>query len=154
VRVSFTGPTEINGAQEAFVKSILCGVIASGADEFTTGAAPGVDALCAEFLFERAPKGTKHRIVVPAAPHDDEMVARMWALSLIAPPGRIEIVRMEPVEGDRAKQYRARNERMVAYSDRLEAFLWKPEFYRSGEWMTVNIARKRGVEVVEWVFPL
>ena len=46
-------------------------------------------------------------------------------------------------------EYRERNIRMVNRCDFLVAFLLKGpnEFYRSGEWMTVNIAKKRNVEV-------
>jgi hypothetical protein len=44
--------------------------------------------------------------------------------------------------------YRKRNEALVEGSDRLYAFLKSPTFYRSGEWMTVNIAKRMGVEII------
>lgn len=41
--------------------------------------------------------------------------------------------------------YRKRNEALVRGSTYLHAFLFSPTFYRSGEWMTVNIAAKMGI---------
>ena len=37
--------------------------------------------------------------------------------------------------------------------DGLVAFVWSPEFYRSGEWMTLNIARRLGVGIHKFVIP-
>jgi hypothetical protein len=49
--------------------------------------------------------------------------------------------------------YRKRNEALVQGADVLHAFLKEPTFYRSGEWMTVNIAKRAGVPVVVHLLP-
>lgn len=43
--------------------------------------------------------------------------------------------------------YRKRNKRLVGEADRLIACLLHDTFYRSGEWMTVNIALRAGVPI-------
>lgn len=64
-------------------------------------------------------------------------------------------VKHEPTPGEPsgAPTYRMRNQRMIDWADELIAFTWSPEFYRSGEWMTINMARKAGIPVTVNSFP-
>jgi hypothetical protein len=58
-----------------------------------------------------------------------------------------------PKEPSASLTYRRRNTMMVEGSDHLLAFVWKDEFYRSGEWMTINIAHAAGVPVNLMIIP-
>jgi hypothetical protein len=87
---------------------------------------------------------TKHQLFVPAAPHNDKL--RIWLTSGALPRRNVEVITC-PEREDMASAYRRRNEMMVYHATELVAFVRDEEFYRSGEWMTINIARKEGVPV-------
>lgn len=74
-------------------------------------------------------------LFVPSAGHNAKLVEELAPRAKVirCPKGR------EP--------YRVRNTMMVTGADKLVAFVKQPTFYRSGEWMTVNIARRLGIEV-------
>jgi hypothetical protein len=38
---------------------------------------------------------------------------------------------------------------MLEYADELMAYVRQGMFYRSGEWMTINLAEKRGIPAVK-----
>jgi hypothetical protein len=81
------------------------------------------------------------------------------------------VIRCPKADGTVAGAYRLRNNWMIRGADltmdgafgvdaeaarpadRLHAFVKDEDFYRSGEWMTINIARKAGVEIVKDVLP-
>lgn len=139
-RYSFTGPTRLTQTQVEFVAARVRAL--PPPDEVTTGGAPGVDMLVANVALSAWPSAV-HRVIVPAppAPHAEAAVTALVARGayvIVAPAGR------EP--------YRLRNEELVAHGD-LVAFVRRATFYRSGEWMTVNIARALGVPVQLEVLP-
>ena len=114
--------------------------------EFTTGGAVGIDSwACAIAL--KIFGGTLHRLVIPAAPYNEETVAQFIEKGPNL-GGRI-IEFMPRVPGKRANyHYMARNDRLVEYADVLLAFpLTEEEEVRSGTWATVRRARKVGIPV-------
>jgi len=135
MKVAFTGPSRsirvaMGNAAENYVKSLAKGVIV------ISGGAHGIDTIVAETALDC---GLRLELVVP-----EEM---LWNKQLLNYSG-IKQAEIIPVTG----AYRDRNERMLEEADKLAAFLNYPTFYRSGEWMTVNIAHRKNVpvEVVEW----
>jgi hypothetical protein len=137
-RLSLTGPTRLTEAEAAELVPVLAAL--GPRAEFTTGAAPGFDTFAADTLRNLYPKAI-HRVVVPAAPYDEDGVlraAREGALTVWLP-------KREP--GHHAEAYRHRNVVLVSHGDALLAVVRRPTFYRSGEWMTVNIARRAGLPV-------
>jgi hypothetical protein len=103
-----------------------------------TGAAHGVDTIAAVTSIRKWPK-KKHQVYVPTGAHNEELVQAM------AEKGAVII---------QCGSYRNRNERMVIGADRLVAFVRAERFYRSGEWMTINIARRAGVPVKLLLIPV
>jgi hypothetical protein len=136
VRV-FTGPSDLSERQAALVSAIIAG-LEFDADIYRTGAANGVDTIAAKICLLKHPEAN-HSVYVPAAPHNEAVVRFAQARGA-------KILRCAD-RGTPAKSYRERNERMLDSADELVAILHRPEFYRSGEWMTVNIAERRGVRV-------
>lgn len=119
-------------------------------DEFVTGAARGGDTIIARVL-EQACPATLHRIVVPAAPHNEGLVS-LWEMWAENTPGTHVVERMVKGPGAAPAQYRRRDQRMVdlakAGGGWLEAFPLHEERRqpRSGTWLTVRLARKSEVE--------
>ena len=138
-RIAFTGPTSpppqmINAvAREVanFARTVGRGVT------IISGGAFGIDTVVAE---EAMGLDLDLVLVVP----EDQI----WNKGLFDVPRRHGSVELIEVKG----HYRDRNERMVRECDMLVACLLKPVFYRSGEWMTKNIATKVGKPVsdLEW----
>jgi hypothetical protein len=132
---AFTGPSKLTLEQEAHVRRIVRDLGAVGEDR--SGAAYGVDTVVALNTIAR-----RLALVVPVGyPYNEPLVA-------LSRHERPRIV-IEYVRGG----YRARNEALVAPARELHAFVRSSEFYRSGEWMTINIAERRGVKVVTYVLP-
>jgi hypothetical protein len=136
---AFTGPATLTEEQIDVIWDICLGMPRPHVAR--TGLAHGVDSAVAECLY-REYHETKHQLFVPAAPHNDKL--RIWLTSGALPQRHVEIINC-PEREDRASAYRRRNEMMVHNATELVAFVREPEFYRSGEWMTINIARKEGV---------
>jgi hypothetical protein len=109
------------------------------ADVWRSGAAHGVDTVVA---YLAVALGAELQLFMPAAKHNEVLVD-----SLITRPG-VLVIRCAKLS-TAAATYRRRNEVMVKGSDHLLAFVLKgkAEFYRSGEWMTINIARQQGIPV-------
>lgn len=109
------------------------------AEEFVTGAAPGIDALIGADLATRYPDA-RHTVIVPA----NRSQIDPWWLRLDRQPKWLEIVLMG--EGS---SYRARNERIVTRSTELRAYPAYPEHdersRRSGTWQTIRLARQNAV---------
>jgi hypothetical protein len=108
------------------------------ADEIRTGAARGVDTIAAQVSFDRHPRA-HHVVYVPGAPHNKSLVTYMQAR-------QATIIRLATL-AKKGDTYRLRNEQMLLGADELIAFVTDRDFYRSGEWMTINIARRTGVTV-------
>jgi hypothetical protein len=133
--ISFTGPSRLMDNQVRFVQDAL-DVVANEDPNWPTwrsGCAYGVDTLAAQaahvFMFDL-------ELYVPGAPHNEQLVEEMlgYASEVYQCP-----LGLEP--------YRQRNELMVQGSDKLVAFVRSAKFYRSGEWMTINIARRLNIPV-------
>lgn len=140
--MAFTGPTEITPV-EAY--AVCCGVERlAPADVYISGAAHGVDTVCALAAMDLYPDA-EHRVYVPAAPHNRELVALLRA--------RGAVVLLAPAERSNAASYMARNDWMVADCTALTGFPYTLcEELRSGTWATIRRARKAGRGVR--LFPL
>lgn len=137
-RLSLTGPSRLRPEDAAAVVAMLASL--GPYDEFTTGAAPGLDTVAADALRDLYPEST-HRVVVPAAEYDELGVLRanLAGAEIVWMPGGEDV--------SPAVAYRARNETLVSYGDELLAVVTSETYHRSGEWMTANIAAKVGVPV-------
>jgi hypothetical protein len=157
---TFTGPTRLTDAQEDWIKETLATL--SRPTEIRTGCAPGLDSIAAEVSASQFPR-CQHLLFVPSAWHNKKIVELLEGLDDIQ---IIECPRKKPS----AMAYRARNEYMVTGqppspdrgsqimrlldpTDVLEAFVFRPTFYRSGEWMTINIAKKYHIQVNTYIIP-
>ena len=135
--VAFTGPSHLNREQELSVVARMESLAyehSDGLDTWRSGCAYGVDTIAARQAILSGILGVE--LFVPAAPHNDKLVEEL--------ADRARIVRLPSGQAD---PYRRRNEAMILSASLLVAFLKRPTFYRSGEWMTVNIAHKFGVQV-------
>lgn len=153
---AFTGPSRLVPEDERAIFDAARNLAAFGLPtEIVTGAAHGFDMVIAHVLLDEWPgPAVLHRIVVPKAPHDQEGVAD-W----IAHANRLGaryVVETAPYGSTDADAYRARNELMLERAQFcpeqmntavLVAGLRRRSFYRSGEWMTVNIAHRRKITV-------
>lgn len=126
--VAFTGPTKLSREQELVVVREL-DVIDEKYGIWRSGCAFGVDTIAAH---QAALDDRAIELFVPQGSHNEGLVEELRAYS-----------RVIWCHGD----YRTRNEMMVLGSDLLIAVLKSDKFYRSGEWMTVNIAKRAGVPV-------
>lgn len=138
-RYSFTGTASLRTNHHARVRRIVEAL--PDGTEFTSGAQHGIDVFCMGAALMAFPDAL-HRVVVPAAPHDEEAV--QWAYTMGA-----QIV-LAPAGKDDAESYRIRNRLMVCtYADVLVALprLDEKRQPRSGSWATVRIARNAGVPV-------
>jgi len=136
--VAFTGPSYLYREQELAVVARMeeLDYQERNGGEFVTwrsGCAYGVDTIAARQAILSDVLSIE--MYVPAAIHNHDLVEELGE--------RVRVIRL-PVTSE---PYRKRNEAMVTGADLLVAFVKSRSFYRSGEWMTVNIARKLGVEV-------
>jgi hypothetical protein len=142
--LTFTGPSELSRSQELavvrYMEKLSADPMASDRDVWRSGCAFGVDTIAARQAIVIGVLGVE--LYVPAAPHNEKLVKEL--------DGRASrIYRC----GNGKEPYRRRNEIMtkgslgVDKADLLVAFLKSDTFYRSGEWMTVNIAKRVGVPV-------
>lgn len=149
-RYAFTGPSHITYEQMEYVDGVVRR-LSPPPSELTTGAASGVDSLCYTAGLHAWPTAY-HRVVIPAAPWNEELQELFELTGNLS----IEVIRMPPVQAftdesqRRRRAYRARNERMLDHADELVAFVkGTGSFYRSGEWMTIRIAERRGIPVIK-----
>src|SRR4051812_20152082 len=137
--VAFTGPSGPLRREQELAVAGRMDELASELDTWRSGCAHGVDTMAARHAVMTGVLGVE--LYVPAAPHNEELVDELDGIARIIRCGYGE----EP--------YRIRNTDMLAgrlggpKADLLVAFLKSPKFYRSGEWMTVNIATRAKVEV-------
>lgn len=135
MRYVFTGPTKLSVEQRRYCVEALGNM--PFADEYVTGGAEGLDVLAAACMMQLYPEA-RHIIMVPrGVPYDLPNVnklAKAGANVQVAPGG--------------SEPYRQRNRAMftpLAVDQELQAFVYRDTFYRSGEWMTINIARRLGI---------
>jgi hypothetical protein len=152
VRLGFTGtrswPAEADAARATLHVQVVCSQ--TQADEFTTGAAVGFDALAANYLLDAFP-GATHRLVVPSnwSQVDLSVVERFRWLEAVDPEHYVIELMSDH------STYEQRNRRVVACSDALCAVVGYPERHgkslRSGSWQTIRIARAAQVPVHDLV---
>lgn len=131
---SFTGPSDLNDQEKAWVASVILGLQnRDPAALWRSGTAYGVDTIVARLAEVFS---IPFELYVPVARHNDSLVEEQKDLAnaVIYAPARVST----------SDSYRIRNKLLVEGSDQLLAFVWQPneEFYRSGEWMTINIAKQ------------
>lgn len=140
MRAGFTGTRYIEdvSAQQDAVQELLDRA-AADCGEFTTGACIGFDAFAGLYLYTHyRSRHEKHRVIQPA---NRSRVAVWWSSY-----PNVEVIDMPP-----GTDYRARNSRILDFSDVLYAVADYPELHprskRSGTWMTIRIARARDIPV-------
>ena len=141
---AFTGPSRLSRDQSIFVIEDL--LTLPEPRIVRTGAAPGLDTEVAKHAIDYWPHAL-HELYVPDADHNEDIVKFFLGLPKKT---KTRIVWMRPGASP-ASAYRQRNEAMINGSDgwvhtgpratMLHAYLRSLKFYRSGEWMTVNIAK-------------
>lgn len=138
---AFTGPTKLTPRQQrwAGLRMLSC---QPPADVWRSGCAYGVDTLAAWLAL--AVKADLE-LYIPFAAHNGSLVNRLAVEAT-------HVIHC-PRSPTNAGAYRNRNTKMVEGADHLLAFVWDDQFYRSGEWMTINIARKLGVPVDLAIIP-
>lgn len=146
-----TGPSQLARTQRRYAVERLAALL--NTDVLRSGCAFGLDTAAA---YVAVAAGYDLELFVPAARHNAALVSGL---------GRAEDVRVirVPKSGHSPPiQYRNRNKLMIKGdgsdgriqpADRLHAFVLRPTFYRSGEWMTINIAEKAGIDVILEVLP-
>lgn len=160
VIVSFTATRKLVGERlerhRPYINETLSDLVnrayAGEIDEFDTGAAEGGDTVIAETLLPAWPEG-RHRLLVPAAPHNRDHVWRWEYNARHDHTGICLVEHVPPVPGPPAAQYKERDkwlvERAGAGGGWLVAFALHEErrMPRSGTWLTVRLARTAGVRV-------
>ena len=146
MRYSFTGPSRLTEDDEALVAFVVAGL--AEPTEITTGGATGWDTEIARAALYVWPD-VLHRIVTPGAKFNLAGVTECIDIARREGVARFEVVTLpEPFRGGPSAAYRERNRMMVEACDVLCAAVRssasEPRFYRSGEWMTVNLARSLG----------
>lgn len=147
MRYAFTGPSHLTMDQILYVELVVRR-LSPAPTEITTGCAYGADTVACLTAKEAWPNAV-HRIVVPAAPHNEELVAAHRGTVITMPS-----IHATVSEGQRrSRAYRQRNYRMLACADELVAFVRTGSFYRSGEWMTIGLAEEKGISIVRHLLP-
>ena len=140
---AFTGPSKITASESRWVAEWVAAL--PPADEIRTGCANGVDTVAAVISARTLPDAD-HVLYIPDGPFNKDVVAKVRQ-NLSTNNVLEEIICPGALNGGRAHSYRIRNEMMVKGADELVAFVRSVHFYRSGEWMTINIAERLGVRV-------
>lgn len=154
-RYATTGPSELRPVDRASVRQAVEDMEAPSV--IVTGGAKGWDIAFASAAVCRWPLAL-HRIIVPQAPYAEADVDAL-VLHATREGIRVECVLARWPEDRRpATAYRYRNEELVDQVDPFHvgdpgvfvaAVRHGAVYYRSGEWMTLNMARTRpGVRVV------
>jgi hypothetical protein len=142
MRYSATGITELTPRGRAKVRYAVKQL--PEVEELTSGAAFGTDT---EFALSgiRYHPDALHRLVVPAAPHNQRLVEQFVGLS----DQHNIAIEFGPVFVKYGEAYMARNDMLVAHCETLEAFpKTEHEVLRSGTWATVRRALKAEKVVV------
>jgi len=132
---AFTGPSLLSPLQKYEVASrILQSPVK--AERWISGCAYGVDSIVAYLAMAVDVELT---LMVPFARHNGTLLRELAQ--------NAHVVRCAKGRTT-ADSYRIRNRDMVLDADHLHAFVKQPSFYRSGEWMTINIAREMRIPVL------
>ncbi len=116
--------------------------------EFTTGAQVGIDSFVMYAAMLAFPEAL-HRVIVPAAPHDEEAV--QWAYEYGA------VIVHAPPALNNAGSYRARNQLLIAPDGNpvnVLVAVARHEERRDiycGAWATTRLARNAGIPVIQTI---
>ena len=124
---AFTGPTDLSPKQRLWCAHRIVETAPLGV--WRSGCAYGLDTLAAYLAIAIE---VELELYVPFARHNGTLVRELAQ--------NAHVFRCDGGPDD-ATSYRIRNKAMVKGIDRLLAFVRAPGFYRSGEWMTINLAR-------------
>jgi hypothetical protein len=156
--VAVTGARGFRRGEEQYAGSIILAGLKNlqfNVTEFVSGACWGVDTLAARDALALWPHA-RHRLVVPNAPHNEELVAEFEVLERLRlenAAGRGREIHATVEKMPAGTGYMERNDRLVLLADVLLAFpSTRDEVVRSGTWATVRRARKANVPVM--VYPL
>lgn len=136
---AFTGPTDLTSKQQFWCARQIALYAKTGV--WRSGCAYGLDTIAAymAIAFDQ-----ELELYVPFANHNGTLVTELAR--------NAHVIRCDK-GGTTALTYRIRNNDMVrgrrsdngVQAHRLLAFVHSSEYYRSGEWMTINIARAANV---------
>ena len=131
MNIAFTGPEALTPVEEAFCRKELRQLRRrdSGLETWRSGAAKGLDTL----VVEESGALQDVELYIP--------VGKRWNTALVE---EYDFLAVYEIPGG----FRRRNEALIEEADVLHAFPRYRRFYRSGTWMTINIARRAGIEVV------
>lgn len=148
LRLGVTGTSRLADEHLAVVPTtLLAAARLDVVEEVITGCQRGVDAHAARAAYRLWPEVT-HRLIVPSAPHDEEVVEWFEEEADCNDEANVVIERLPPAPTD-AMAYHARNDAVLDRSTRLAAIALHEEdrMPRSGTWWTVRRARERGIEL-------
>jgi hypothetical protein len=147
---AYTGPSSLHPNQRRYAVERMAALLGNTAAR--SGCAYGLDTAAA---YTAVAVGADLELFVPFAPHNGTLV------SGLARAEDVHVIHIPkwPGHAKTADQYRRRNNWMILGNsanehgiivpcDRLHAFVLRPTFYRSGEWMTINIAKRAGIDVI------
>lgn len=144
-RAGFTATRHVDGREADILEFV--DRTTDDCTEFTTGACWGGDSLIARHLLSTRADAA-HRLIVPQK--RDQVDTDMFHHFLTHTGGWASIELMQA-----GSNYRDRNNRILDHTDRLLAVAEYPEDHgksrRSGTWMTVRLARKRGIPFVVYI---
>jgi hypothetical protein len=136
LRVGFTGSRYVDRLHYATIDEVLARYL--DAQEYTTGGAVGVDTYVLRKLSAWCPEA-KHRVCLPEHGPDWDNPYLELATEVIYVPNTEK------------HEHRSRNKAILDFSDLLIAMPLHPEdnpqSKRSGSWMTIRMARQRGIPV-------
>jgi hypothetical protein len=139
---AFTGPSHLHPNQLEVALEVMAGLPVLGAgDVVRTGAAPGLDTHAALRQRDAYPDA-RHVLVIPNAPFNRD---------LLDEPG-FEVEEAF-CEGSARDRYKHRDTELVRPATEVHAFVTSLDWYRSGTWMTINCARRLGIDPIRHLIP-
>lgn len=139
IRFGFTGSRYTDPTHQPLIEEVLHAHL--DGSSYTTGGQVGIDTYVLRRMVLLVPEA-HHRVCIPES-------GPGWDNPYLDLATEVERV------PDGEHKYRARNERILDHSDCLLAFPLHPEAHtqsrRSGTWMTVHLARSRGIPVKIYV---
>lgn len=141
--ISFTGPENLLPEHISLIEKTLQNY--TWGDRYVSGAAHGVDTVCALEMLDLCPEA-EHQLIVPNYRHNEDLVELWVDMGKVNP--KFSVIFMPRHTGPLD-----RNTKMVELSTHQVAFPEsQEEKVRSGTWSTIRRARKKGIPT--YFYPL